>query len=250
MKCPSCHAPLMIEDEHCPYCGNENPYFTQHREDLKDFTEEFEETHQEVLKKVRRTSRISVNITIICVLIILNIFTWIGMIFSWNIEYVYERWYINQHEEEVRATLEAYSDAGDVLGLSSYCDYQLQVYGTNIEDYYKVELAAKQYTYLYRDIMHLTVLAEESYETSDELCESISANLVYFYDAIQQDTYDNDAYFTEEHVATLTMMQTQLETLVEYYLNIPSEEIPALLELSEARRAIAIEEGVFGNETE
>ncbi len=248
MKCPNCSAPLMIEDAFCRYCGKENPYFVQHREDLKDFTEEFEETHQEVLQKVHRTSRISVNIVVICTLVMLNVITFWAISNVWEFEYYYEDWQTNKYEATHRTALEAYSDAGDILGMHQYMRRQVDIYGTNLEDYYAIQWAAQQYNNIYSDIMYLTVLQGESYETQEELCESISTSMVYFYDAITQDSYDDEAYFSEEHKATLAMIQTQLEALFAHYLNIPAEDIPALLELSDARRAIAIEEGVLGYE--
>ncbi|MFI3170285.1 MAG: hypothetical protein R3Y06_10110 [Faecalibacterium sp.] len=249
MKCPYCSAPLMIEDELCPYCGKENPYFTKHREDIKEFTEEFEETHQEVLQKVTHTSRISIRIIIICVLLVLNLLFFLCYNVIWNVDYWYRDWYTNHNEVQVRATLEAYSDAGDVLGLSEYCDHQISIYGTNIEDYYIIESAARQYTFIYRNLIELTVLQESSYYTTAECAESIAQNLEYYYYYVTPTKYSDPDTFNEEHQATLDMMTEKLEALLEAYLNIPPEEIPALLELSEARRAIAIEEGVAANES-
>ncbi len=248
MKCPYCSAPLMIEDEICSYCGKENPYFTKHREEIKEFTEEFEETHQEVLQKVTRTSHISTRIIIICVLLVLNLLFFLGYTVIWEVEYWYRDWYTNHNEVQIRATLEAYSDAGDVLGLSEYCDNQISIYGTNIKDYYIVELTARQYTTIYRNLLDLTVLQGSSYYTTAECAENIAQSLTYYYDYITPREYSDPDYFNEEHQATIDMITEKLEVLLEAYVNIPPEEIPALLELSEARRAIAIEEGVTANE--
>ncbi len=250
MKCPSCHAPLMIEEEYCRYCGKENPYFTQHREDLKEFTEEFEKTHKKVLKQVKHFNRAATNLALVCALLLLNIFA-LGFIANIaDMGVAYKKWQVNHHENSIRATLEAYSDAGDVLGMAEYMNKQLGVAlaSTNLRDYYAVENAADIYTDVYNGIVYLTVLQEQSPTSIDDLCVSISGDLVLFYDAITQKSYQSADGFNEEHTETFAMMESHMEAMLESLLNIPPEEIPALLELSETRRALAIEEGVFGNE--
>lgn len=246
MNCPNCRAPLMIEDKFCRYCGTENPYFTQHREDMKEFTEEFRETKQEVLSKTKHTIRINANISIICVLITLNLLVFLGMANTWGISSAYNNWRTNKNEATVRATLEEYSDAGDINGFYHYYQNNVHGYNNNLDDYDAVNRVVTQYSYIYDNILDITVCYEEDgYCDISERSIYVSDSLVYFYKYLEQDEYDDPAEFTEEHLATMHLAQEQLELLLEGYLNIAPEDIPALLELSSARRALIIEEGAL-----
>ncbi len=249
MNCPYCSAPLMIEDEVCRYCGKENPYFTQHRADMREFQEEFEETQQEVIETAKRTTRFTANIAAVCILIILNLLVILGHFASWELKYAYETWLTNQNEAEIRATLEAYSDAGDLLGMEHYYGEAVLGYQTNLSDYDAVDWALSQYLRSYEFLLYLSVNESSSYLTTGEAASYLSSSLGYFYQYTTQTKYDDPAEFSEEHLATINQAKAKLEAMIARYLNIPISEIPALIELSEARRAVAIEEGVLSNET-
>ncbi len=248
MNCPYCSAPLMIADETCYYCGKENPYFTRHRAEMRAFQEEFEETQQEVIETAKRTTRFSANIAVVCVLVALNLLVIVGRLSSWELEYAYKTWRTNQNEAEIRTALEAYSDAGDLLAMSHYHDENVVGYNTNLSDYDAVEWGLSQYERMYEFILYLRVIPERSYLTLEESAEYISSAMGYFYQYTVQGKYDDDANFSEKHLATIAQTQEKLEALLARYLNIPADEIPALIELSESRRAVAIEEGVLAYE--
>ncbi len=250
MKCPHCSAPLMIEDEVCRYCGKENPYFTEHRAQMKEFTEDFAETQQEVVEAAKKTTHFTASIAVVCALAALNLLILLGFANLWDIQGVYENWYTNQHATEIRATLETYSDAQDPIGMYHYHD--ATVFGSNndLDDYDSVYWVVWMYSILHESIVEIAFYQERSYQTVSELAEDISDYLSSYYRYATQEDYDDPAEFSAEHQATIDMTTARLEAMIETYLGIPAEEIPALMELSDARRAIAIEEGVLGHEAE
>ncbi|MFI3170290.1 MAG: hypothetical protein R3Y06_10135 [Faecalibacterium sp.] len=247
MKCPACHAPLMIEDAYCRYCGNKNPYFTMHREDLKEFTEEFKETQQEVVQKATHVNQRSIRVAIVCVLIFLNLFLFIACSSVSNCRVSYKTWQTNQNETEIRATLEEYSDTGDILAMDQYFLNDVIIYGSNLSDYYMVYHATGYYASIFECTYDLLLLRQDGY-ISESTCEYLGNYLVSFYDCLTPDEDDPEEWYNEEHTATLTMLQEKLEVLLEGHLNIPAEDIPTLLELSDLQRTIAIKEAVSNNE--
>ncbi len=248
MECPSCHATLMTEDVYCRHCGTENPYFTKHREDVKEFTEELQETHQNVLKKVTRTNRFSTNICIVCLLLVLNFLAMVNLAGASSYAEFYKIWQSNQNEAQHRTTIQAYAEAGDVLAMAEYLEKQIVPYHDALSDYTKVYKAAIAYRTIYQNIAYLNGLSQGDYDI-DTSCELISDALYSFYDAITLKSSSNALFYTEEHMASFAMMEAKLELLLESYLNIPPEDIPALLKLSDFQRAIAIREEVTRNET-
>ena len=81
MKCENCGAPIGLEDKFCAYCGAPNPHFLKHQADMEHYEKEFVKTQTEVMKSTGRMARISSNLIILAILVVLNI---IAVVFAFS----------------------------------------------------------------------------------------------------------------------------------------------------------------------
>ena len=73
MKCPHCGAQIGLEEKYCPFCGLPNEFARKHQEDMDRYEQEFQQTQSEVYQKTRHFTSLTVPLTVIFVLILLNI---------------------------------------------------------------------------------------------------------------------------------------------------------------------------------
>ena len=72
MKCPHCGAQIGLEEKYCPFCGLPNEFARKHQEDIDRYEQEFQQTQSEVYQKTRHFTSLTVPLTVIFVLILLN----------------------------------------------------------------------------------------------------------------------------------------------------------------------------------
>ena len=73
MKCPHCGAQIGLEEKYCPFCGLPNEFARKHQEDMDRYEQEFQQTQSEVYQKTRHFTSLTVPLTVIFVLILLNL---------------------------------------------------------------------------------------------------------------------------------------------------------------------------------
>ena len=73
MKCPHCGAQIGLEEKYCPFCGLPNEFARKHQEDMDRYEQEFQQTQSEVYQKTKHFTSLTVPLTVIFVLILLNI---------------------------------------------------------------------------------------------------------------------------------------------------------------------------------
>lgn len=83
MKCPHCGAQIGLEEKYCPFCGLPNEFARKHQEDMDRYEQEFQQTQSEVYQKTRHFTSLTVPLTVIFVLILLNIVSFVFVAKSW-----------------------------------------------------------------------------------------------------------------------------------------------------------------------
>lgn len=218
----------------------------QQRQDLKEFTEIFEETKEELTEQITHTSRRNASVGILILLILLNAAFFTFQAYSLDIKVFYTNWYITQHQDEMRDTITQYTDASDYIGLYYYLHDYASLYDTALSDYSNLYYCCCWYQYSYQAIMHCSVLSDTDFIAYESAQATLSKSLPLFYESVAATQISK--YCTDETLAILDDMVALLEIHLETYLDIPAEDIPALLALSEEERTNALMAEVIANE--
>lgn len=243
MRCKACNAPLSIEDEKCPYCGTPNPEAIKHRQDMKRFSGEFQQTRSSVLRATSENAGKYVRIVIICVMVVLLILSFLFLGFSWNISYTVTEWQAASNSEKYCAMLDEYEEEGDFLSFAALYD-QKSLYGVPVfEEYRHVYDAASHYNSIYGYLT--TLLEEEHWEGAHEdaleyLCESLD----YYYEYLEREPYEwlyETGAYEERHLEAVERITEKIENLLQLVFSISAEEMTAFREFSPAEKQVFIE---------
>ena len=120
MKCPHCGAQIGLEEKYCPFCGLPNEFARKHQEDMDRYEQEFQQTQSEVYQKTRHFTSLTVPLTVIFVLILLNIVSFVFVAKSWDIGSSLQKQQIHSHLSKHQENIDTYIQNGDFCGLSYY----------------------------------------------------------------------------------------------------------------------------------
>lgn len=243
MKCDFCGANLKIDDQVCPYCGQENPHAKQHRQDMKRFKHEFSNTKKDVYATTRRFSKVTVRVTIISVLVALNLLLLFGQSASWELGRAITRSRIQANAKTHEAVMSRLEEERQFMGLDAYYEENKLYHHSDFYHYRQVYRSCENYGYLYENLMELQNV-EDSYREPEDLLKEISNLLEYIYDYRDEDRRWNEEEFSEKHIATMMAVEDQVHQLLAVYCHVPPETLETFPELSAARRQIILEEGM------
>ena len=153
MKCPHCGAQVGLEDKYCPFCGLPNEFAKKHQEDMDRYQQEFQQTQSDVYQKTRRFTELTVPLTVVFVLIILNIGAYIFVSKSWEIGSSLQKQEIHTHLTEHQENIDTYIQNGEFCGLSSYYSQNSLYYEDEFDKYNALIRASDSY----RDIIPITI---------------------------------------------------------------------------------------------
>ncbi len=111
MKCENCGAPIGLEDKFCAYCGAPNPHALKHQADMEHYEQEFRKTQKEVMKSTGRMARISSNLIILAILVVLNIGAFIFAVRASDLAWDARQKAQEKRADEYRADLEELIEA-------------------------------------------------------------------------------------------------------------------------------------------
>ena len=244
MKCHSCGNELHMEEERCPYCGVENPYYKKHRFAMKKYREDYNEVKEDVYKKTGFFTGLTVKITIIAVLAAVNI----GVLFlyknCWSIERYIKTREIADHRDTYAKVMDELEAEGRFYELSVYYDENCLYYGDVFEEYEKVTRMCSYYMSIYRDLVMLGKGQEEVYATTEEVIARLCENIENMYKCSVQKEYDNPECFRESHKEAMEKIKEDVKCLLIAYANLTPEQAEGFEGLSNGRKQIAIEEGL------
>jgi len=244
MKCHSCGNDLHIEEERCPYCGAENPYYKKHRFVMKKYRKEFDDVKEDVYKKTGLFTGLTVRITIIAILAAMNIGVLLVNRNVWNIErYRIER-NNKEHYEEYAKRLDEMEAEERFYELSVFWEENSLYYGESFDAYNNIASVCNYYEQIYREILMLEKEYEFDYMTQEKRISVLCDNIDYMYGYMIQKEYSNPECFNEQHTKAMEKVKERVECMLVAYAHLTPEEAEQFWELSDGRKQLAIEKGL------
>lgn len=245
MKCEKCGGNLTLEDVVCPHCDALNEHAVQHIRDMNRYKKEFEGTKEEVYSVTKSYAGITVRIIIIAVLIILTVICGLVSGEAYSIRRNIRRAEANRNADEYKQRLEQYLADRDYYAFAAFCDENsIDTYEGNYTEYNHMIFATRYYSYIYDYIMG-TLNPYEGMNMQNNI-KWISDNLTEFYKIYNASEY---SYYyigdSEEKWEMVLEVQEQIHALLIAYCGLTQEEVDAFPNMSDAQRAVLLEERIL-----
>lgn len=248
MKCPYCGGNLSLEDEVCPHCGRLNEQSRQHVKDMQHYKGEFEHTKKHVYIATSQYTKVVVRVVIIAVLVLAIIALFILGGRAYSVRRIVEEHRAERYAAEYIKQLDQYIEEEDFFSFITFCnERRISCYEGMYERYVAVERVAQNYINVYNCIMKLVCPTE--YQEQSSAIEQLTGSLDYFYSSMDAEVYEyyEDAD-NEQSKKAIEVMKDEVSLLLQVYFSISEEEAEQLKELSQAKRAVLIEEAIMGEE--
>lgn len=245
MKCQHCGSNLNIEDSVCPYCGQPNPFATEHQEAMRRFEKDYERTKKDVLEQSSRLSRHTVRVTVLAILVALIAAAAVLLIKADDI-----RWWRQAKRIEANAavyceTIDRLMDDREYLELYSYINRNNIRYSDAMREYASVFDSSFIYRQFYEDLMILQSKKADperfKYYNAAELLEDIAGEIKRINECMEPQTY-NEAAYTPEKMAYMEDLRDTIETLTEGYFGLSREQTLETRSMTAARINVLLED--------
>lgn len=253
MNCKFCAGEMAIEDEKCPHCGQENPYYEAHRIDMENFERKFKNTEAMVVEKTNKYTRKTLIITTISVLFALILLCIFVLNDIDEITYTMARNSNLKNADEIAKVLSTYEESGEYILFADYYDSKPVKYGRNaLEEYYSVYDMCSRYRNIVEKVMDLTSV-KFSESNLSTYASGINSALEGMY-SVRYKEIENEVLskrFTDEHVATMDDILDRTYHLLIAYCGLKESDIEGLKDLTSSKRTSIIEDRlveVLGNE--
>jgi len=252
MKCEFCSANMSIENERCPHCDAENPYYKAHRADMEAYAKRFASTESDVVKKTAKFTRKTFNIAATAVLLVIILLLIIVRANMDNINYSIDIAKNNANADNIAKELASYEDSHDYIGMANYFDsLNMKTYKTAVAEYTYVSDVARYCKYI-KERLNKIVLDKKAIYSLESEAQDIGRFLNTIYDTryvnISKSAYYNVSagpdYYSEKHVAAMDEMIEEIETMLQVYLKIDKETIKNFKDMSEAQRQLILEQKI------
>ena len=245
MKCEHCGNNLQIENAFCPYCGQPNPFAVRHQREMQHFTREFQKTRQDVLEQSSRFSRRTIWVTILAILIAACAFMAFLCAKADDIRYSRIEKRIEAEAQEHSKVIDAFMAERDFAGLYSYMDRNHLSYTRAFDEYDAVYRVSLYYTRLYENLMILLSKSVNenvyTYYKQEELIEDIAAGIEAIGEAQEENEYHPEQYTEDKKEYMKAAEETAAQLLIRY-MHITEEEAEQLPSMTQARRAVLLED--------
>lgn len=245
MKCEYCLAPITLEDKYCPHCGRTNHAAMQHVSDMAKYQREFSNTQKQVMDVTSKYKSITARIIILGILAAIMVVTIVLRVSCYSLYRTINTNKLLKNKQAHIEKMEEYLDNNDYLGFSTYCEVNeisgYRVFKDEENDfrwYSPVITSAANYSTLYLAIMRVYTNYDE-YTNVKNICDSLN----YFYAGIKRES--NSLYGSlESYEVVFGPMEEQCRGLLVRYLDFTPEEADSLMEMSEAKRSVLMEEKI------
>ena len=247
MKCPHCGAQIGLEEKYCPFCGLPNEFARKHQEDMDRYEQEFQQTQSEVYQKTRHFTSLTVPLTVIFVLILLNIVSFVFVAKSWDIGSGLQKQQIHSHLSKHQENIDTYILNGDFCGLSYYYSQNSLYYEDAFDKYNALISASDSYRNIYRILVDTSSSCNNYYFDTDEISHTITTlarDIHDIYNLEENFSYNAEEYFTDETNAALADLRTQTRAILVAYAGLTPEEAEALPDLSSGKQKEYLERGL------
>lgn len=248
MKCEKCGGNLTLEDVVCPYCETLNEHAVQHIREMNRYKKDFEGTKKEVYTVTKNYVGITVRVIILAVLVVLTIICGLVREEVYSIRRDFIKADSQGKATEYKEIMEQYLADRDYYAFAVFCEEKcIGSYKDNFEEYRGIIYGANYYSYLYDSIMDYL----HPYEGGDtrrpvtQIAEMLNAFYKIF------DGKENAYYSISESDRMYEValeMQEQVHALLITYCGLTTEDIEQLPDMSDAQRALLIEERMTDGE--
>ena len=245
MKCEYCGHSLNIEDKFCPACGRPNPLAVQHRKDMEQYKNKYEETRRDVIKKTRKAAGINVPVIILAVLLLLCVASGIFRVRAWDIGYDIREKNIGQRSEEYKARLDEYLKDGDYILFAGYWNDKNLYMVDSLREYTAVENAAGYYKRLFEE---LTYDRYNEYSRRESTIVSVCDSIGNLFSVESNYLYDKETTLTDEKLGYINDIQEKSIRLISAFTGISYDEVKAFTEMSEQKQRAFLTERWGENE--
>ncbi len=244
MKCQNCKSNLNIEDKFCPYCGMPNPFAQEHQRELEKFTQDYNETKEEVIRKTGAKGRRAGRITIIAILAVLIIVLVLLISNSYEFRYMKEAKAVEKNKAEYTRIVEGYIAEDEFLELGYFATEKGLRWSDSFEDYSRVFECASYYRSAYTSCVQLMQYDSEKYNyaTKNELIEDVAEHLHRMFESRVRSEYDREELFSDGKSEAMDRNVNQAVLLVKMVFGLSDEEAEALPTMSESRLNVLLED--------
>lgn len=236
MKCPYCGAPLGLDDKFCPYCGQPNTLAQKHQADMEKYLREFQKTRSQVYRETSRFTRLTVPITILFILFLLNLAAYVVWANSWEIGSSLLEKKLESQQEVHQAKVEEFLTEENYMGLSGYYQANSLYYIDDFDQYQAVLQAADSLSYLFNQLHYaFDTTLPPTEEDLIYLADSISDLLIQIYQLEDSYSYNRELYLSQENMEHIQAIREQCSALLIRYTGLTAEDITALPDLSESK---------------
>lgn len=244
MRCKHCGGEISLEAAYCSYCGKPNEHAARHAGEMAAFRSDFEAAKSHVEHKVHRFTGVSVRMAVITLLLIATVLLLLLGSRAYSIRRSWVSARSERSAEACMAEMDALLSAKDFLSFNAYCEANyIDPYDNIFEKYAPAERAARSFSYLYTDI--LRTANPPAYYDTERLLSTLTDDLEYFYSALDMEQYEYyEGADSLQNRTALAAMEARVELLLQSFCGLSAEEAAALRDMSEARRAVTLEEAM------
>ena len=250
MKCPYCGGEVALEDKSCPFCGRSNEQSARHQRDMERYQRRYASTERLVTGKAKTYGRVLPR----AVILMLLLFATVVMIAVGSMADRFpenaRRRAAERDLDRTVGTIEGYLAQRDYAALASYVEYMdLHMYGK--DELYRIKGIvdlASNYSYLLERIENIYLVGDrESWRkwSMDNDLRGVCGAVASFLD--NYDRLDREE-LTEQELGWLEQMRADFGGMIAFYLGIDEASLTDFLAMSEARRAVYLEEVLFGDQ--
>lgn len=247
MKCEHCGSNLIMDAAYCPYCGNENPYFKQHRKEMAEYQEEYLGTKEEIIKETKSFKHITIKTTICSVLVALNLIVFVLMMNSWEITDWINSLYVTSNKTELLEEMEEYELEENFFEINYlYSEYNLYQYD-EFDHYSALSSCISSYGFAYQTLTgwNDSLSYAETKEDMEYNITSLADSIGYLSERGIQSEYSDPEEFSELHVKSMAKMKQNILVLVQEYFVLDQETIDNFYTMTSYQREAALYEGVI-----
>ena len=246
MKCGYCGGALSLEDERCPHCGQLNEHAQKHIADMRRYKGEFEHTKKYVYERTKLFTQITVRVIVLAVLVVLTV----GLYLLEDNAYAIRRSILTSSAErkydQYSKEMDQYLTDENFRAFSSFCDaHKLDGFeGRYAGKYGRAIRVCNYYVDLYDALNEYAF--PKSYTTIRQAQWTADAMGSFYYELDYVPGYGVQDEGDPAVVKAIETMRENVERFLVAYCGFTEEEAKSMRELSDARRAVILEEKLEG----
>ncbi len=250
MICKECRHEIGPEELKCPYCGADNPFALQHKQNMKKFKKEYAKAKREVSEFAGHVKGLSKKAAVLAALLIgiLTAFIITSVNYADTDTDEDKKNDALRHADEYCGQVEEYLKNGEYTECSSfmYAHGIMSVSSEKYDGYRHIKYILSDYTDCIGYIEQLVLRStDKDYYDNTEMLISHFCRHIESFDEDLENMLEWEK--NEDYKAYMKDMDEELRIAMRIYFEMSEEELEEFLSLSQAKKAVKLEE-VFGYE--